>query len=204
MSDFQKPVGGKGTPAPEPVPLVPPVEKDKKGKEEQYAKAEQALKERSILFASFYVYLKKLLSFLMPRQKAATLSAAKELISEDLAALRKLLLTLSQNDVSHDPEYLQQLSEVWHIFLENFNQLLSLQGKITPFAAKVKNLLDSIETYPPDEEHSLGFYLREYVGREWLPFPFMELLQQLHLEHQASPETSHLAQWIGELDNLLL
>lgn len=123
-------------------------------------------------------------------------SISRQHILEDLLALKKILQILANEDESHNPEFIQQLSEVWHNLSDDCIQIESDEKNIFTFVQKM-------ESYPPNEDPSLGFYLREYVGKEWLPFPFMNILQRLHEERQQHPQESELNQWMTSLNTLI-
>jgi hypothetical protein len=67
----------------------------------------------------------------------------------------------------------------------------------------MRSLIDAIQHYPERQQHSLGYYLSEYAGQKWLPFPYMEMIQKIHAEHLKNPTESALAQWTHRIDRLL-
>ena len=67
----------------------------------------------------------------------------------------------------------------------------------------MENFIESVQKYPENDEHSLGYYLTEYAGSDWLPFPFMEILQNLHFSHQTDPHNSYLSQWVKTLKEII-
>ena len=63
--------------------------------------------------------------------------------------------------------------------------------------------MHEINTYPKNSEFSLGFYLSEFAGYKWIPFPYINMLKDLHIEVQKKKENSHLSKWISTLNDLL-
>jgi hypothetical protein len=41
-------------------------------------------------------------------------------------------------------------------------------------------MIEAINHYPEKGDHSLGYYLSSSTGENWIPFPFMEILRNLH------------------------
>jgi hypothetical protein len=195
MSDFQKSVGGREGPH-EGWMGVNPIEKDKKSKEE-YVKEKKEI-PKSLLFASLMIFMKKFISLFSPKVKSRTLLIDKQQIVEDLLSFRKMLQILGHEDQSHNPEFTQQLSELWHNLLNASQQK---HEKKLPYS-KLQTFIDRIYAYPPSEDHSLGYYLTEYAGKEWLPFPFMDILHQLHQQYQENSQVNELNLWISQLKEI--
>lgn len=182
--------------------IVPPTQQVKADKEaiEEIAKKNP----QGLLMAGFCAYVQKTTRFLIQSsiKKRGVLSGGG--LEACLMEFKKYLVTLSQEDQSRSQDYIAQLSKGWHVLLENFNLVEFLERKKSPLIAKVKLFIESIRAYPLNEEHSLGFYMTEFVGREWLPFPFMDLLKHLHNEFHQKKDQSQLAVWVGFIDQLLL
>src|SRR5439155_17982387 len=117
----------------------------------------------------------------------------------DLEQIQAAFERLKTVDFSQDVSYLNYLSEVWHRFLDDAAKI----KKDAPFFAKTEEFIEIMQEYPQSEEHSLGYYLAEFAGSEWLPFPFMEILAKLHLEHASNPENSNLRKWTDLLTILI-
>jgi hypothetical protein len=64
-------------------------------------------------------------------------------------------------------------------------------------------MMDTIKNYPPDSDHHFGYYLLQQAGKDWLPFPFIEMLETLHTEHKENPKENTLSTWINRIDGLL-
>ena len=90
------------------------------------------------------------------------------------------------------------MSEIWHHILEDS---LRVQ-RSDPFWSPFQSFLEDLQNYPPDEEHSFAYYLTEYTGQQWLPFPYMDLIHQIHLDYQNNPKSSALERWTYQIDEL--
>jgi hypothetical protein len=181
---------------------VNPIEKDKKRKDSQYSsESPDNERSKSFLTAAFTVLFKKLINIFSNRPKADDIAAEKQQLLEDLLAFRKMLQILGNEDQSHNPEFTQQFSELWHNLIDDCNHVEQFEKNNQPQISQVKLFINKMYSFPPTEDHSLGYYLSKYVGNEWLPFPFMEILHQLHQEYQESPECNQLSQWISMLDS---
>jgi len=184
--------------------VVQKVEEAKLQKEKELAEARKK-SPTTLLFGAFAVFTKKIFAFLTSarsRGQALLIDNIGDLI-QYLSLLRDVLKQLSQEDQSFNPEFIQKLSDAWHSLLEAMSSLELIERKRREEIKAVKRFLETMRKFPPKEEHSLGFYLTEFAGREWLPFPFVELLHALHEEHQAAKDKSQLSSWIREIGSLI-
>lgn len=131
-------------------------------------------------------------------EKGISSSAEKE-IRNHLFQLKNDFETLKREDRSQDSLFLNQLSEHWHRALEDILRF----RKETPLALQFKNLLKEIDSYPEKQEFTFGYYLTEFAGQKWLPFPYMELVQKMHDQHQKSSKDSTLSRWVTLIDDLI-
>jgi hypothetical protein len=180
---IQNPVGG----SPED-----PYEKYKKydiGNEEKRGKkfGEEPPKKKLPKGSFFLILLYKILDFLLH------LGKSKSKISGDLSDLKDAFEAMRVEDKSQDIAFLNKLSEIWRHALEH-----SMSVKSDGFRVFVKK----IQNYPEGADHTFGYYLTEYTSEEWLPFPYMELIQNLHEEYQRNAEGSALNLWIQELERI--
>lgn len=123
-------------------------------------------------------------------------------LKQDLLELKQLFILLSIEDLSHQLEFIQKLSLLWHKIIEDCNPISLSLSKGSDFLKKAADFIQIINHFPVNEDHSLGYYLQEHVGEKWVPFPFMELLQGLHEEYQIQSK-SHLADWIKILSLII-
>ena len=68
---------------------------------------------------------------------------------------------------------------------------------------KIRTFIKELQHYPEHHEHSLGYYLTEYAGQKWLPFPYMEMIRNLHMYHKKNPENSLLSIWSKEIEEMI-
>ncbi len=126
----------------------------------------------------------KLPVFLDVREKAA---------HKTLRSLKTAFDVLKLEDRSEDIEFLRHLSNLWLALLE--------EGNDDPM---IRGFLKEIERYPEYQVHTFGYYLSEYAGQQWIPFPYMELLHDIHKSHEKSPSDSALTKWTQQIEQLLL
>lgn len=131
--------------------------------------------------------LKKTLDFLIE-------SASEKPSDAPFLALKQAFDVLKKEDRSEDVQFLKDLSLTWQMILE---ASLSFDSPI------LKTLLKKIQNYPEWQEHTFGYYLIEYAGQKWIPFPYMELIEKLHEEHMKNPSGSALSEWTALIDELL-
>lgn len=124
-------------------------------------------------------------------------------LKQDLLELKQLFILLSIEDLSHQLEFIQKLSLLWHKIIEDCNPISISLSKGSDFLKKIADFIQIINHFPAKEDHSLGYYLHEHVGEKWVPFPFMELLQELHTDYQKTQDKSYLANWIKILSLIL-
>lgn len=178
---------------------VNPVESDPhKHDPERQPKKKQ--NKSAAVFAHFLDKLEKIAAFFLQSEgkKGTKHTITAHSIEQDIKHILVALEKLKTEDYSQNVPYLNQLSSWWHQFLHDVGKVrsqLTLSDEIAQF-------IEQIHDYP-EKEHSLGYYLLEYAGAEWIPFPFMDLLQDLHLEHKKTPMTSSLAKWTRILQSLL-
>ncbi len=173
-------------------------------KAEQDKPTPEQLKQLTLPFlGSIAEFLKKQLDLLSSKKRKKIGSSEKRKILENLSAFRKLLNTLTQIDQSYNPEFIQKMSELWSDIIVDYYYLKSLDKKNVIDLAKMDSLIRQINSFPKEEEHSLGYYLAEYVGKKWLPFPFIQCMQLLHEEHQKTPAKSHLQEFMSLLNEII-
>jgi hypothetical protein len=124
-------------------------------------------------------------------------------LTRHLAAFRAQLQTLAKHDESHEPGFTERLTELWHKLSDDCNSIWATQEFSSSMKSALKFLIAQISSYPLGADHTLGYYFDASAGRDWTPFPFMELLQELHEEYQHKPEESYLAAWIYLIEAIL-
>ncbi len=116
-------------------------------------------------------------------------------LRETLLFIKKLFETLYKENKSSDYLFAQNLSTHWHLLLEAKEEMTTSHS--------LEAFIKKIHSYPPNVDHSLGYYLTEFTGEKWLPFPFMDILSSLHEDALLHKSKSHLATWIHAIDSLL-
>src|SRR5579871_2640489 len=178
MSDLDKNIYRKEEPSPYEKIIVNPIEQDKKERE-PYSSLKNAT--RSQVFATLVSFFNKFLSIFSSKGRGQTVFDLKHLI-DTVKSFKEQLVLLSLEDQSHNPDFTLHLSELWHTLLDDCNSL-SLATDTSEILTKLKFFISQVKNFPPGADHTLGYYFTEYAGKDWIPFPFMELLKQLHEEY---------------------
>ena len=121
----------------------------------------------------------------------------------DLQHFFNILEELTKTDESFNPAYLLRLGQTWHALEEDCRAKVIAEQKSSEILSQTKSLLSEVSSYPKGTDHKLGHYLTKDVGEEWIPFPYMEMLRELHREHNASPTTSTLNHWMTLISDIL-
>ncbi len=201
MGDYNKKVHSR-----EPDPYenisINPIEKDKKGKEE-YPKRFPDEPSQSQIFATLISYFKKMIALFGFKEGEDFFLTGYLQLFEYLAAFRAKLNILTQQDESYNPEFTQQLTELWHNLVDDCNSVSASLDISSKIINNIKFLISQIYQYPSETDHPLGYYFDAYAGKEWIPFPFMDILRELYEDHQKDPSASQLSKWIFLLDDIL-
>ncbi len=139
-----------------------------------------------------YLFLERVIHILNMWASKAVSVASREPLRENLLLLQKTFFKMMEEDKSQDVTFLNGLSIHWL-------QLLIAASK----NIELMPLIKDIESHPEHEEHTFGYYLEEYAGQKWLPFPYMEMIQKLHHEHLLDPPSSDLTRWTKMIEDLL-
>lgn len=167
------------------------------GDKEKTPFPEPGEKGKGNLYTALLVLYKKIFSFLNSTKKVAS---PDDLLAHDLELLSSLLDELETSDQSKRPDFAQRLSGCWHSLITHTEKAKMGDFSTSINLSGVEKLIASIQNYPDGHEHKLGYYLTEYAGEDWLPFPFMEILKKLHRDHLAAPN-SELSQIKKLTDN---
>ncbi len=174
------------------------IERDKKEKG-KYSK-EPPNEEEKVLLATFFSYLKKMFDSFSPSKKFAGKIVDQQTIIGHLQQFKKILERLCEQDLSNSASYADELSNIWSLLLEDFDNIEVLERKNLQDVAQFREMMGKVKNYPPDSDHHFGYYLLQHAGKDWLPFPFMEMLESLHKNHIADPKTSSLTEWLNLVD----
>ncbi len=195
---FQNPVGG-GPKDPFEKYRIEEIQKDKDSKEDKKQKNGDNHTHRSLFAAYIILLLKKFLDLFDQTTERGLAASIESDVKKHLILLKAAFEALKGKDFSQDASFLNSLSNLWHYLLED---ILHFRRK-TPLEKMMNSFIKSIQRYPENQEHSLAYYLSEYAGQKWLPFPYMEMIQQLWAEHQKRVDSSHLHQWSEDLDKMI-
>jgi len=154
-------------------------------------------------YAAAVFCLKKFLGEFTENSKMRASSMNKEKTLEDLVAFKNVLEELGHFDKSHDPEFTHRLSLVWQNLYENCIGVDEKAAQTDIVVSQILSFVGEIAHFPPGEDYTLGFYLAEHAGQDWIPFPFMNLLAELHEGFQTAPDTGQLALWIQKLEEII-
>lgn len=139
------------------------------------------------LAAALLTFIKNLLGFVGGSGKVLSLS-------ENILKIKGLLNRLTKEDLSEDLDFLNDLAFSWLDFVESAEK----KGE------DIQLFLNEVYAYPAGAAFTLGYYLTEHAGYKWIPYPFMEIIRNLHEEYQNNPTNSKLQKWISILDNCSL
>jgi hypothetical protein len=151
-------------------------------------------------FIFYSKLLEKIENFLSPFEKFLS----TEEILEALRALKKLFEALEKENLSENLEFAEALSTNWHKILDYVsNDIKKNQAqKSCSFRDLLKNFVMLIHSYPANSDQTLGLYLTENLGENWIPFPFMNILFSLFEEYVLKEKKSTLHLWIQKIEEL--
>ncbi|NGX33904.1 MAG: hypothetical protein K1060chlam1_00246 [Candidatus Anoxychlamydiales bacterium] len=121
-------------------------------------------------------------------------------LHKEILTIKKSLKSLKDTNLCQDSEFLNYFAFVWMKFLRDYDFYVLKNEKATKL---IKKIIDEVNEYPKNAEFTLGYYISEFAGYQWVPFPYMEMLQNLHLEDKKDSVNSHLSHWISIIDELL-
>lgn len=192
MVDFPKPI--------DPFEHVRVAEVKTATEEEKNKKplVQKAVSKKLFIYFSF---LKILSSFLNRLSKQIPKSLDGTPLHKEIVTIKKSLLSLKEKNLCQDKDFLNHFAFIWMKFLKDYDYYVLKNEKATDL---IKKIIDEVNEYPKNSEFSLGYYISEFAGYQWVPFPYMEMLQNLHLENKKDPINSHLSKWISIIDQLLV
>jgi hypothetical protein len=190
------PIGGR-SPDPYDRYRVEGIEADKQSKGEAPAPFGEA-KQPSYKLVAYLLYLFHQFLHLFEETEKGIPASAEQEVRDNLLLIKEAIEVLKREDRSQDAPFLNRLSILWHKTLEDSLRF----RKETPLAIEFRSFIKAIDSYPEAEEYPFGYYLIEYAGQKWLPFPYMELVQKIHDQHQKNPGSSTLTRWTEMIDGL--
>lgn len=170
-------------------------EKRQREEEKLFSEEKRNRKDNKGIHALIASSLKKIVDLFSLSSERSISSAEKTFIEDDLEKLKQAFIKLKEEDLSQNVEFLKALSFVWHDFMKNYHFLY--RNKESIIFQKIDELVQKISSYPKGEEKTMGFYLSHFAGEEWLPFPYMKILQKLNLE-----DKHILEEWIVIIEDV--
>lgn len=186
-------IGGGGDPQKNPYEKLLEQMKEEEKKKELFS---EKTEKKGAIQAIMTTALKKVLDLFSITAAKSISSAERTFIGDDLENLKKAFKKLKDEDFSQNISFLKDLSYVWHNFIKNYHLLYS--NKESVVVKKIEELIEKISTYPSDQENTMGFYLAKYAGEEWLPFPYMDILQKLYRD-----DKNILIEWISLIEEII-
>ncbi|MBM3200965.1 MAG: hypothetical protein FJZ56_00985 [Chlamydiae bacterium] len=182
----------------EPVPSFNPSEPEnlKVQKTEKVKQQRDLIEFKELLISNEWVvqvyFLDLIKDFLknILKDKENKKDSSKNPKPNALNKIRTLFIQLSKENLSQSSTFAKELSSCWV-------ELLSSNE------TKIKDFCKKLHSYPKDADHSLGYYLSNYTGHDWLPFPFIEILKALYEDAIVQGEKSTLSQWISTLSEFI-
>lgn len=198
MDDFNKPIRPIGKEEIDKIKIDPLYTKqDDPTKQEQYLSAK---KEPNKLLINYIRMIKKLFNFILPEEAGASGALAVDPLWQDLRRFEQLLIKIRNDNPTQDLKFAEQISAAWTQLLEHFC-VRDLKTSVNIY--DVELLIDSIEHYPPESDHSFGYYLSKLAHKDWYPTPFFEMLRKLHEEYFKEGKSSELDRWISLIGSIL-
>ena len=149
------------------------------------------------------LYIKKFFRTLPLGKRVAFNSETHSVLFHKLELLEKSLARIADEDVSYKPEFTNKLSLLWESLNTELEKIKYSVDSKNEVLVKIQLLIEDFAGYPEGKDHTLGYYLTECVGLDWLPVPFLQILRELHASYQDDPDRSTLGKWIAELQDIL-
>lgn len=148
-----------------------------------------------------YMTLLKIVSNLLSKfTSKQTKNIKRTPLHKELLTIKSSLQALKDKNLCQDGEFLNFFAYIWMKFFKDQDLYNIRNEEITSL---INQLVEEIHSYPKNSEFSLAYYVTEFAGYKWVPFPYMDILQNLYLENKKEPEFSHLNKWIGIINELL-
>ena len=193
MGTINTPIGDKPPEDPYEKYRVQASQRDAAAKEPPPKEPNLPPEKTPFVLASLYTLLRKVVQLFEEKTARGVPERVETEVREHLLAFRASFKTLRAEDRSQDVVFLNGLSTQWHFLLED---LLRFR-RTSPFLTAFRGFVRELQSYPPDEQHTFGYYLSEYAGQSWLPFPYLSLIHRLHQEGTV------LDGWVVQIDNLV-
>jgi len=181
---------------------VSPIEANKLRQEEQEWEKIKP-KQPHAVYTAFLCFAEKLVSLLGKGRGGSLEAMSEDSLVQDLQMLKQMLQILMDRDQSGNITFYEQFSEIWLRIMQGGRILSRSKRKTIVDPNKIQALTTTIDQYPPNENHKLGYYLSACSGQRWLPLPLQEILKRLFTDHRINQQNSILASWIELLNDCL-
>jgi len=197
MLQFMSNIFGSFDPSSPEHTKVIPIEPDKKKDFIEIPYKKKQISSKDLTNLTFFTFLQEHIQKFITGQGSLL---TKDLFGA-LQHVKILLETLSRENVSQHYLFADDFSKHWHLIIR-FVEEESRQRLSSPYLEPLRKWIQSVDTYPKQSDHSLGYYLTRFAGEKWLPFPFMDILYALHEEAILNGSKSTLALWIQTISYL--
>lgn len=154
--------------------------------------------KKMFLYLALLKILSNLLKIFRSPQKPKELDQTP--IHQEIQSLKSSLDALKEDDLCQNTQFMNFFAFIWMKLLKDYPNYFFKNAEITSL---INKLIQETNSYPKNSDFTLGYYISEFAGYKWIPFPYMEILRNLHLEHKKDPENSHLTLWTDLLDKIL-
>ena len=151
----------------------------------------------------FLIYMKSFLDELSLKEKHLFSSFEEGSLAYHLNTLASLFDELKAVDLNQEITFYHTLSNVWQKTLQATKREKQLGIKTNIDITKLESLIQEIETFPPGENKTLGYYLQEPPKGNWHPMPVREIINKLHCDHLQKNVTSTLTMWTQTLREII-
>ena len=200
MDDFNKPIRPISREDKDKIKVEPIIEKFRDELNQNPQENKDVNKKNFIL--SYLGFIRKFFNYFIPEEAGVSTVLSIDSLWQDLRFMKTLLIKIRDENPTENLKFAETFSEVWHRVLDHYHHLSPESTRVN--IKKVKQFIDAIQDYPEGEDHSLGFYLKNYSGQEWFPVPFFTLLKKLHEECFLNGKNSDLDLWIALLSEIIL
>lgn len=181
---------------------VNPIEADKHGKETFDMVVEEEKKKRNNLYGAFLVFCRSLIDDLDLRIDEEG-EVSEDVLSLNVKEFKNFLEIMKGRDHSGEVSFCKQFAESWVRLLQDMHVLAHTKKIVSIDPKKLAVLVSEINNYPPNEDHKLGYYLTSIATKDWLPFPFREIIKQLYSDHVVNQQNSFISKWMELIEDLL-
>ncbi|MFZ4674054.1 MAG: hypothetical protein ACOYL1_06905 [Chlamydiia bacterium] len=158
---------------------VEPVNREKTQKDEELQLPAGGFALLVLTYLSSSTLLESIRSTESLRTPQKVIDALKQFIA--------IFSELQDQDLSADWRYCEKLSKSWSDVVK------SVENATFP-SSSLNTLITEINEHPEKGDHTLGYYLSQHAGEQWIPFPFMEILRKLHEDKKKIPHFLKLAE----------